>query len=107
MSSISTYIFGHVPISSLKLNASLLLYNISITSFFLFLKAVIFLNVHIFSNISDIFLFSLSLSNHGYLSSDFAFSLVNVLTNALNYSQSTSPDLNLKYLQGFVAKHHA
>ena len=32
--SISTFIFGKVPISSLKLNASLYLYNISMTCFF-------------------------------------------------------------------------
>ena len=34
VTSISTAVLGHVPISSLRLNASLYLYNISITSFF-------------------------------------------------------------------------
>ena len=47
VTSISIYLLRHVGISSLKLNASLNLYSISITCFFLHLSDMIYLNVHI------------------------------------------------------------
>ena len=66
--SISTSMFGHVPISSLKLNVSLYLYNISITCYFSTpdrhdLSESTYLSN---SSLSDIYFLSLLESNHGY-----------------------------------------
>ena len=84
VTSISTSMFGHVPISSLRLNASLYLYNISITFTFSSLFRHEVLKSMYFSNISlsVMFLLSSSGSNHGYLSIELvcSLSLFNVST---------------------------
>ena len=66
VTSISTSIFGQVPILSLKLNASFYLYSMSITSFFSLSVKQDFSNSIYFSDIplSDIYFHSLLGSNH-------------------------------------------
>ena len=105
VTSISTSILGHVPISSLRLNASLYLYNIYITSLFssLFrheLSKSIYLS-RIYLSVMN--LCSSSWSSHGYLSSgDFcSLSFFSVFTSLLKYSQSFSAFSNLYYLLRF------
>ena len=77
VTSISTSMFGHVSISSLRSNASLYLYNICITFIFSSLLKHELLKLTYFSNISlsVMFLFLSSGSNHGYLSVGVACSL--------------------------------
>ena len=72
---ISTSMLGHVPISCLKLKASLYLYNIYITSFCSLCRHVLFKSIY-FSNISlsDTYFLSSVLSNHGYFSPVSSFS---------------------------------
>ena len=67
---ISTFIFGQVPVSSLKLNVSLYLYIISMTCFFSESVRQDFSKSTYLSNISpsDRLLPTLSCSNHGYYS---------------------------------------
>ena len=82
----STSILGHVPISSLKLNASQYLYSISISYSFSEVFRLIY-----FSNISlpVKFCLSSSFANQGYGSVDCSSSLFKVFVNLLNSSQST------------------
>ena len=99
LTSISTSMLGHVPISSLRLNPSLYLYNISITSFFSsFVRHELSKSMYL-SNISlSVMYFLLSLeSNHGYLSpgSICSLSFFNVFMNLLKYLQSVSALSNL------------
>ena len=68
VTSISTSIFGHVPISSHKLNVSLYFYNISITCFFSTSVRHDLSKSTYLSNISFSYICFLSSleSNHGY-----------------------------------------
>ena len=64
---ISTSMFGHVPISSLRLNTSLCMDKMSITSFFSTSERHNFLNLHIFLIYLHLSHFS---SHHPYLTMD-------------------------------------
>ena len=100
---------GHVPISSLQLNASLYLYGISITSFFSSsVKHVLYRFIY-FSNISlyDIHFLSSILSNHGCFSPASIFSsFFKVLIKLLNQSHTFSVDLNCKICLSSVVTLH-
>ena len=74
VTSISISMLGHVPISCLKLKASLYLYTISITSFSSSCRHVWFKSIYLYNiSLSDIYFLSSVLPNHGYFSpvSDF------------------------------------
>ena len=90
-------LFGHVPISSLKLKASLYLYNISITSSFsssikyVLSKFIYFLNI----SLSDIYFLSSQLSNHGNFSPvSKLYSFLKVLIKLLNCMHTSSANSN-------------
>ena len=99
VTSISTSMLGYVPISSLRLNASLYLNNISITFIFSSLLRHELFRLIFFSKISlsVMCLLSSSGSNHEYLSfgASCSHSFFNVFTNLLKCSQSYSASSNL------------
>ena len=93
--SIPTSIFGHVPISALKLNASIYLYNISITSSFsssikqVLSRFMYYLNI----SLSDIYFLSSESSNYGYFSPlSKLCSFLKVLIKLLNYMHTLSAE---------------
>ena len=102
--SISTSMLGQVPILSLKLKASLDLYNVSTASSFssscnhVLLRSIYFSNIFL----SEMYFLSSVLSNHGYFShvSNFS-SFFCVFIKLLNCLHTFSADLNLQNLLRF------
>ena len=94
--SILTSMLGHMPISSLGLNASLYLYSMSINfSMSFWVKHENSKSTHFSNTFPSVrFLLSSSSFNKRYLSIDYCSSLFKVLVSVLNSSHSNCNGLN-------------